>query len=165
MPIRNLKTHLVSIAIISAVVIVIYAVFAPHDVKSGTQNQLQGDRYIQIDSASWGVNCNPYIDDALRSWKPSETPALAAKNPKPHRVNPDNALAPISNACNGKMTCAFEANPEFFGDDPMTSCPKKLEVRYRCFAFDKLTIKEFNPGGEVRIDCTEATPKANLNAH
>lgn len=157
MRIPNLRLHATSLGIICAAITVVYFIFAPHESKVDTR--LHGDRYIQIDSASWGLNCNPYVDDALRQWTPSDDPENPS--PKPHLAMENNALSAVSEACNGKLSCKFTPTPRSVGDDPLLNCPKILAVRYRCFTFDKLNSEEFRASDDLEIDCTPKPQNTN----
>lgn len=154
MHIPNLKFHAVAVSAICAVVVVAYAMMGP-PAKTDEQGKplLRGDRYIQIDSATWGRNCDPYIDQALKTWKPDP----AKPTPRPHRVVEGNALLPVSEICNGKLTCKFSADSEVLRDDPLPSCSKQLALRYRCFAYEPFIAKSVGQHETVTIDCT---PKA-----
>jgi hypothetical protein len=163
MRIANLKIHLISLGIICGVIILIYSMMDTAKTVDGTP-QLQGDRYIQIDSATWGRNCDPAIDDAIKAWTLPKDPKEAAKAQKPHHAVTDNALLPISNACNGKMDCQFMADTDFIGDEPSEACYKELDLRYRCFHYDRLTVKKYNHGAQVTLDCSLPAADAKVSS-
>lgn len=152
MRIKNLRIHLVAIAIVCLVVLVVYATMhRGGGLRGGVP--VETDRAIQIDSATWGRNCDSAVDDALRTWQPPKTPEEFAARPKPHRAIPDNALVALSNRCNGKLTCSFRADSTTMEDDPLPSCFKRLSLRYRCFSYDRLVMKEIEQGEQVTLDC------------
>jgi hypothetical protein len=161
MRINNLKIHLFAISAICAVIIAIFFAMGGDKAPKGPQ-PLQGDRYIQIDSSTWGRNCDPYVDEALQKWKPTTPPT-----PRPRRAANDNALVAVSNACNGQLKCTFKPTSEWVGDEPLASCSKYLEIRYRCFAYDPLIFMDAGEHDTVVIDCAKkpANPsKTNASA-
>lgn len=159
MAIKNLRIHVISITVICAVVIVAYHMFGGGSTYSYENAKLQGDHYIQMDSATWGRNCDPYIEEALKDWKPSQNTDVA--HAKPHAAALDNALMPLSALCNGKLTCEFYANSKTIGDEPLERCYKKLNIRYRCYTYDPLIIKEVSQGTHVSLDCRPSQPEGS----
>ena len=161
MRINNLKTHLVAITLICLVIIGLYFLLGGDKTPKGPQ-PLQGDRYIQIDSATWGKNCDPYVDEALK-----KIPTVDLSKPistRPHHAAINNALLAISTACNGHLRCNFEPTTALIGDEPLANCFKHLEIRYRCFAYDHLVSLDVGQHDNVLIDCAEKsvpTPKYN----
>lgn len=157
------KQHLIhvrAIAIISLVVIVLYLLIpAP----SSQPTQVVGNRFVQISSATWGLNCNFFIQQAMR--QPQAKPVADASGNIPPAPAPlalvkrNNVLLPISELCNGQNQCSFVADIAGLGD-PLASCYKELEIGYRCFELDALTRKTFKQGENVVIDCTENAEKA-----
>ena len=145
MRITNLKLHALAITIICAVVVVIY--FATQSAAPIAAVQQVSDRYIQLDNATWGRNCDPYVADAVQKWQPKPGDS------KPHLAADNNALSALSALCDGKTACRFAATSSTLGDEPLASCIKQLTLRYRCFATDRLTIKEFGQGETVTLDC------------
>ena len=153
---HNYKFHGIAIACICAVVTLIYFLTAPKTVVP-VSPELQGDRYIQIYSATWGADCNSSIEQAnaqLQTAPPEKDKNGNGIVKKPvELVKPDNALAAVSKLCNGRLTCELKPDSDLLGIEPLASCYKKLELRYRCFAYDRLWSMSVDQGKPVKIDC------------
>lgn len=153
------RFHAIAIGSICLVVTAIYFILQPANVAPQDNQQLLGDRYIQIYSATWGEDCNRYIDSEI-----ANTPMRKDKNgmllpgSKRQRVMPNNVLDKLSDACNGKLTCTIGANSSILGVEPMETCYKQLKVAYRCYTFDRLWSQTIAQGNMLSIDC-------NASAH
>jgi hypothetical protein len=65
----------------------------------------------------------------------------------------------VSQQCNGRITCMFKADVKTLNVDPLHSCFKKLNVRYRCFSYDRLWNLEISQGKNLEIDCHDEDTK------
>lgn len=156
---RNQKIHAIAIASICVLVTIIYVVAMPSHT---ADPQAHGDRAIEIYGATWGENCNGFIAKANRerqSYKSSTaaTPGEPIKTLAP--VQMDNALTPVSNACNGKISCDIQPSSESLGVEPAEDCFKQLVVRYRCFEYDRVWSVTSDQNKLLTIDCN-ASPAA-----
>ena len=157
----HLKFHLTAIAAICVVIVLAYAAIGPKKLAPQAPQPLS-DRHITIDSATWGRNCDPYIEEAQRNW---HLPALGDKTPatpRPEKAAMNNALDVVGTACNDKLDCHLKADAATLQSDPLPSCYKRLTVGYRCFSLDRLSTVEVNQGADLDIDCHEqaAAPAA-----
>ena len=154
MRINNIKIHLVAIAAICTVITVTFFLMGGDQTPKGPPTR--GNRYIQIDSATWGRDCDPYVVEALKKWSPLQKPPT----PRPRSAVNNNALPAVKAACNDKLTCRFIATSDWVGDEPLASCFKRIVIRYRCFAYDPLTVIDAGQNDAVSIDCEHpVTPK------
>ena len=170
---QNMKFHAIALTGICCAVTALYYVMGPQESQKVAPGTVTGDRYIQIDSATWGEACNPYIKDALaaRANAPIAKDAKDAegkpvKPPELNMATHDNVLPAVSNRCNGKLTCDVNPTSDWLGVEPMASCAKKLEVGYRCFAYDRLWKLTMEQRKTTKIDCTQdaTTPKTGADA-
>lgn len=163
---RKNRTHLIAISTISLVIIVIFVLMQPKHVPQQQQQQLMGDRYIQIYSATWGEACNKYIDDAIANPPPPkrDSKGKLVEVKLPTRVAADNVLDAVSNACNGKLNCSIQASSAALGVEPLATCYKDLIVSYRCFTLDRLWPTKTRQGDILNIDCKEKTPEPAADA-
>ncbi len=158
---RKHRQHVIAISTICVVITVIFFAMQPKKVLPQAQPQLMGDRYIQIYSATWGENCNRYIDDALARPLPPKRDEKGnlIEQKLPQRVATDNALDVLNTLCNGKLTCSVTANRTTLGFDPLESCFKELVVSYRCFTLDRLWSTTTRQSDTLQIDCREKKPE------
>jgi hypothetical protein len=114
--------------------------------------------FLQIDSASWGLNCMKYAE------KLPVRKALAEDEAPPIPLRRDNVLRPISSLCNGQPYCEFWVDSETLGQDPIPSCTKEFRVEYRCNDLDRVRRMSFYDTQEsVLLDCRppeDADPRA-----
>lgn len=153
---RHYRIHAIAITIICLVIIGVYFLTRPKPIPAIVSQPQLGDRYIQIFSATWGEECNPYIEHnaANMSMKKDENGMLIVpERPTPVEVN--NVLPALSKACNRKLSCNLFVNSNNLNAEPMESCFKQLKVSYRCFAFDRLWSVTAQQGGTLHIDCNE----------
>lgn len=153
---HNYKFHAMAIGGICVAITILYLFIgpkAPPPVVEGPQ----GDRYIQIDYATWGEECNPYIQQTISAQ--AATPVTKDADGKivqqevPTLVQPNNVLGVVSSICNGKLTCQLNPTSKTLQLEPLASCYKKLQVRYRCFAYDRLWDLTIEQGKTAKIDC------------
>ena len=160
---KNYKIHAIAIVSICMLTTAIYAWLVP--TPSTTEPEGNGDRGIEIYDATWGLNCNPAIAAAIQNPPPapklgaSATPNSAPKKPL-SLVADNNALIAVGNACNGKTACQLKATSEMLGVEPLEACFKHLDVRYRCFSYDRAWDVTTSQGKTLTIDChaTAAPP-------
>lgn len=153
---RHYRFHAIAISIICVVIISVYFLTQPKHVPAVANQPLLGDRYIQVYNATWGEECNPYIDaNAANTPMKKDDQGMLIAPKLPQRVEPDNVLPVISDGCNGKLTCEMVVNSKTMGVEPMESCFKQLKVSYRCYAFDRLWTKTVRQGEKLVIDCND----------
>ncbi len=150
----HLKFHITAITAICAVVIVVYTAINPKH-STNVPAQPGSDRHITIDNATWGRNCDPYIEEAQANW---HLPAMGDKTtatPRPEKAALNNALDAVGAACNGQLACHLNITSDTMKTEPLASCYKRLTVGYRCFSIDRLWTLEVNQGADLVIDCHE----------
>lgn len=152
---KNLKFHIIAISLIC---IIVAAISKLSGVNTPIANRVQGSsRSIHIYSATWGLNCNPYILSARQAQAnaPANKDATGQIIPgKP--LNPvalNNVLERVKTLCEGKPTCDLFASIDVLGLDPIEGCFKQLDVRYRCFTSDRLSITQTNQGELLKLNC------------
>lgn len=169
---RNLKFHTIAIVSIVSIVTVLFFWIGP-DLSVPESEQARGDRYIQIYNATWGTNCNPYINAAMKAQKqqslkgkaqPQENNTIAPDAPietdlKPATLN--NVLTAVSDRCNGRLACDMLVTSENLGLEPMVSCFKRLLVSYRCFELDRLWNLDLGQGENLVINCRTDADEAS----
>ena len=162
---RHIRFHATAIAIITGIVLVLYAFIGPGGTKKITIEQ-KTDRYIHIYSASWGLNCAPFIEqENARLQELRLRPQLLQTLPQdaqPASLEPipavtrDNVLSIVGERCNNQISCSFDASSALLKSEPLASCYKHLEVSYRCFEFDRLNTVKVNQSDTLTIDCKAA---------
>ena len=163
--IRNWKFHAGALGIICAIIVVLYLVIGPSEQVPADPDAATGDRFVQVYSATWGMNCNEQIDrenhdrERLRLQPQGAGAGRAAFAPLPP-VTADNVLVRIGDKCNGKIACRFNATSEAIGTEPFEACFKRLSIGYRCFTYDRLHTIEVGQGDPVTIDCHEEADSA-----
>lgn len=114
--------------------------------------------FLQIDSASWGLNCMKYAE------KLPPKPRLSEDEPTPIPLRRDNVLRAVSSLCNSQPYCEFWVDSETLGQDPIPSCTKEFRVEYRCNDLDRVRRVSFYDTQEtVVLDCRppeDADPRA-----
>lgn len=148
----SFKFHVIAVSIICLIVTGLYYTIGPKRFTAPGSVQT-GEQHIRIVSASWGLNCNPAIETAIRERKASNTATPASTTPLAP-VMPDNALDTLKAACEGKLTCSLIVNNETMQSDPLVSCFKKLELAYRCHTVDRLHSLSINQATPLKINCT-----------
>ena len=159
---QNMKFHALALTALCGVVSVAYYFVGPQQQPQVAPGTVTGDRYIQIDSATWGEECNRYIKEAIDARNSAPIPKDSTGKPLPqpelNMVTHDNVLPAVSNLCNGKLTCDVSPSSDWLGIEPMASCFKKLAIGYRCFAYDRLSTVSIDQHKNNTIDCS---PNAN----
>lgn len=152
---KNLKFHVIAISLICMIVAAIYELTGAN-VPATSAAQGSG-RSIRISTATWGLNCNPYILSAKQAQskaplkKDANGQVIPSKSLQPVVLN--NVLESVKTLCEGKPTCELFASNEVLGVDPIEGCFKKLDVHYRCFNADRLIITQTNQGELLKLNC------------
>jgi len=158
---RNYKFHTIALSAICALIIVLYVAMMPPAPPPTADNGGANDRFIQIDSATWGISCNPYIAKELRDREFNPVQRDAKGNVVEQKplvlVETNNVLPIISAKCDGKIKCEILATSSSLEVEPMASCSKHLKVGYRCFSYDRLHLVDMSQSNTLKIDCDEAT--------
>jgi hypothetical protein len=152
---KDMKFHIAAVSILSAIIIVMFFAMGK-PAPQGAPAEVIGDRYIQIDSASWGRECNKYVNEAISKWYKADQ---KTRGPKPQAGANNNALTNVSAECNGKLSCDLQVNSETLGAETVATCLKSLRVGYRCFDYDRLTLITARQGELLKINCREAAAK------
>ena len=139
----NLKIHFVGLAVI----ILLLVAIAYKTSQTDTVPQTASPYVIEIANATYGANCNT----PGTSTGPDDPYAETASR----KVTKNNVLSIVGRICNGKNVCSFPLNETTFPEDPASNCPKKLEVDYRCFAYDRPWSVSAQEGGTINVDCTK----------
>lgn len=163
---RKWRLHIIGLSsIISIVVIMFWASGALNEpakpITVGGTNRFTGERFVQITSASWGLNCNKTIENHNRK-------VQAAERDYNHEgelpeyielVQTDNALLSLSRMCDGRLGCKIsKINTTNLKLEPLPiRCTKMLDVSYRCFEIDRAHEVSVKQNKELYINCrTEA---------
>ncbi len=154
---RHLKFHALAIAAICLVIVVLYLLIGPKPQPPVTETI--GHRFITIDNATWGRNCDPFVEQALQEWR---IPAQGEASPRPRKAEHNNVRDVIAAACNGKLTCNLPATSETLKVDPLPTCFKRLTVGYRCYDFDRLWTAEVGQGDWLELNCREETAPTQM---
>ena len=152
--IQNWKFHALALSIICALIVVLYAFFAPEPPAPVQDPNMLGDRAIEIYSASWGMECNSYIKDLMAAPRKD----IKDEPLKLEYAVKDNALMKVGEVCNGKNSCDVMATNELLELKILDTCSKKLDIAYRCYSYDRLWNLTINQGATKKIDCNAATP-------
>jgi hypothetical protein len=158
--IRNWKIHALAIAAITIVIYLLYSATRPEPVGTAPSAPASG-RSIQIVSASWGLECNRYLNSAIeraneqRAKLPSEERNSV---PMPKEITVNNALERVQSLCDGKETCTFRADDDTIGIETYRGCGGDLDVSYRCFKIDRLHKLSVNRNENVTLDCRAKKP-------
>lgn len=147
---HNIRFHLIALSIITLVIVgSFYAtgkLGKPAPQAPAPGEEPVGDRFVTVWEASWGLNCNDAPEYN------STTPIPGSKEP----VKQNNVLKRISDYCNGKRVCEFTANTATLGEvAPGRSCRPQIDVRYRCFEFDRQWQVVVASGDKAKLDCSE----------
>jgi hypothetical protein len=145
-----------AISIITAVVFAMYLMLTPN--KSPEKVAFAGTNYVQISSATWGLNCNPHVKHAILEAEAARAAMPRAERDKvemPKIVTRNNALSHMSTLCNGKEICSFLVEADIIGFDPIYSCFKELELNYRCYEIDRLRHATLRQGEFAKLDCSK----------
>lgn len=154
----KMRIHLMAIGAITTMVTLMYVLFGPTTQKS-QEAVFAGSDYVQISSATWGMNCNPHVKHEIERARIERTKLPFSKRdtiPIPKHITRNNALTYISTLCNGKAICTFLTEADIIKFDPIHSCFKELEISYRCYDIDRLRHAKFRQGEVTRLDCSTA---------
>lgn len=168
----DIRIHLTAVLVICTIVSVIFVFFAPKNYgETPTGQTISGAPSIEVYSATWGENCNGELKKLVEaeSRKPLKTDdkGMIIEGERTQLVKRDNVLAKVAELCNGKSQCDLSPTSELLGLEPFAPCLKNLDVRYRCFDFDRLRNKTITQGHNETIDCSSdstATGKAPATA-
>jgi hypothetical protein len=149
----QIKFHALAILAIAAIVIVAY--LAAGNTKT-VANSNQSASSIAIAGATWGLNCNTAITQAIEARSAAPLEAGGATNEPLTPVTANNVLSALGRLCNDKPDCAVKASSAVLGHDPMHSCFKRLLVSYRCFNVDALHTRDIGQGEMLTINCSES---------
>ncbi len=158
----NYKFHALAIAIISAVIIVIFMLFGPKEQAPVENRPLTtADNYVRVVSATWGKNCNHAIESAMdvqaKEGLERQEDGTAILRPTLKTVALDNVLTRVKEICEGKPLCQISVDSQALGTEPYVDCFKQLELSYRCFEVDRLRNINAGQGKPLTIDCTNPT--------
>lgn len=157
----NIKFHAIALSIICIVITALYFLIGPSTKPTPVDPRAHSDRAIEIYTATWGEDCNPYIQEEIiqRSNKPpvkNDKGEIVAQEPL-KLVEQNNVLTLVGNACNGQLKCDINPTPATMGIDPLPSCAKKLNLSYRCYSYDRLWNVSIGQGVTTTIDCDETS--------
>ncbi len=160
----NYKFHAIALTVICVAITVLFFLFQPKE-QPLVDDTLRGNRFIEVYSATWGQECNPFIEQQMETRR--KAPPTKDEKGEVIKMEPltlvetNNVIAGISSLCNGKLTCAINPTSDSLGIEPLPSCFKKLVVEYRCFSFDRLRRASIDQATNSTIDCNDneaATP-------
>lgn len=160
----NYKFHAMALTVICAIITVLFFLFGPKEPAPVVDPTMQGNRFVEIYSATWGRACNDFIrqEIAQRRLTPPEKDEDGKLIPQPklELVTTNNVLPAVSKRCDGKLRCDISADSTSLEVEPQSSCMKKLEVSYRCFAYDRLWNLTIEQNETKTIDCDgdDSTP-------
>ncbi|MEQ1705600.1 MAG: hypothetical protein ABL867_06450, partial [Rickettsiales bacterium] len=133
------KIHLLVISGIIIMVFIISKVLIANKIEteqSALTTIVKKSPYsITIENASWGMNCQNFPQPERDDSQGGNTIS----------IKENNVIYPISRLCNGNPRCDIAVDSNFLGE-PMVSCPKTLEVEYRCFNIDRLRKSKATDG-------------------
>ena len=156
------RFHLTAIAAIFLTIYVVQMLNKQPVQQPVEQAPVISARFIMVYEASWGLNCNQFIEQTLQARKAvaskyasDETPEYTDGQPDELIMQePNNALLKVSELCNTKEQCEFKATSVLLGE-PFRNCNKELKIAYRCFEFDRLHYFETYEGQNVSIQCEQ----------
>lgn len=164
---KNIKFHAIAITLICVVITILYVLIGPKPVQQDPVKAANG-HLVQIAGATWGENCNTYIEQAMEAQtsepmthdEKGDAAAKAVLKP----VTSNNVQQKVAEACNGKPVCELYVDASTLGVDPLPTCYKQLVTTYRCFSFDRLNSITVNQGDTLKIDCAKPEPTADAPA-
>lgn len=150
---RSTKFHAIAVGSICAVVIVVFLLMGgPQQAATVADPDIgQGDRYVHIVDATWGLNCNSEIN-RLRSMGQTSIGEGTAQRPLTP-VQQNNAVFSATRTCEDRIKCNIIASNDLVEIDPLPSCYKELIVGYRCFSVDRKWTRKVEQGTTLSIDC------------
>lgn len=145
------KYHLAAIGVITVIVLVLfYALREEPVVTPSGEPVFAGSHYIQVATATYGLNCNASIKYYKR-----QAQSMGMDESEIVEIESNNVLKVVSSICNGKPECSLTADSQSLGIDPLPSCSKNLTVNFRCFAFDKARVRVIRPGDTAVLACKQ----------
>lgn len=159
---KRLRTHLYAIGAICFVITILYLLAGPK-APTPEEQAAKSPYKISIVSASWGLNCNSAIREAIELHKSVNAPVLTEGETPPvlKPVERDNALEGVRARCENNPRCEILATSEVMGSDPYAGCFKKLDITYRCYDIDRLRTLQGDQGDILRLDCTSIDTPAD----
>lgn len=158
----NWKIHIPVIAGMTVILSTMYFVLKPSQAEIKTVVSDLGDVYIRIDQAHWGYNCNAQYRSYMRRArlgtngdKAATTGTTGNAPAKPQPVLQNNVLSLVGKLCDVKTECKFTADSLTLGN-PYANCFKELDIRWRCFSYDRLHSATISEGEPVEISCAKA---------
>ncbi len=153
----KMKFHLIALLLIILTISILHFAFKPAPA---------GPRIVQVVqysptilSASWGMNCNPRIEQALIQNPPRATvrsviPGEAADTkPMLAVVQANNVLTKVQSLCAGQQTCVFFANDETLGQI-FSGCASELTLQYYCKETERVKALRVMNNTEAKLDCS-----------
>jgi len=157
---RNWKVHALAIVAITVVIYILFLIINPKPAVNESTT-FSGTNYVQMNSASLGLECNRSLDRAINEAmekRASLPPEKRSSVVIPNEILRNNALGRISELCNGKELCQFRADRQTIAIETFNECDNKLELSYRCYEVDRLRQLTVDQGEEVTLDCRPQTP-------
>lgn len=121
----NWKFHAIALGTITLMIVIVFSLTYKPKPTATDPNTPTSDRFIQIHSASYGLNCNA----RLKYRRPA--------NGAVEEMMVNNVLLDVSRMCNGKVSCNIDVRDTSFSKKFPAGCAKELEVEYRCFSWDR----------------------------
>lgn len=155
------KLHILVIAIMTTVLSLGYFLLRP-DPKHTVVTQVIDPIHITIVEATWGLNCNPYIEERIKKTafsntaSKSNTTTDAKESPTFAMIKQNNVLPILQSLCDKKTQCQVTARNDVLGN-PYADCSKELYVSWRCFSYDKLHTKILNENNNFTMSCASDT--------
>lgn len=171
---RNMKFHIIAIAIIALTVFVLFKTMGllPDEAADVVQQVVReeqkptkraiGDheKLIRISSASFGLNCLDQMDyvikqynQNLRSASPEEYETLKANQPKmPTR---GNVTEIVKAECHGEKKCSFYIDEDRMKMGRVILCRRALEIIYRCQTLERPRIAQALNRETISFSCEE----------
>lgn len=155
------KLHIFVIAIMTTVLSLGYFLLRP-DPKHIVVTQVIDPIHITMVEASWGLNCNRYIEQQLKksafgsSALAGDAASDSKESPALAMIKQNNVLTILQTLCDKKTQCQLTARNDILGN-PYTDCSKELTVAWRCFSYDKLHEKTINENNSFTLSCASDT--------
>ncbi|MCI5049593.1 MAG: SUEL-type lectin domain-containing protein [Rickettsiales bacterium] len=147
----NMKFHIMAVSMMITAAIIVFLV-AGNKEQIAAEAGISGvdpNKVIDIHSATWGENCNYVLDLKRKDYARRNLPTDGLDN-----MERNNVLHKMKELCGGKFTCQIKATPKVLENKKHPSCRKRLDVEYRCFAYDRLWQVKAAMGENLVIDCT-----------
>ena len=145
----NLKLHILATVAFLVLIFGALTIFNAINRPSAGPTPITEDRFIQIKSATWGENCDPFLEN-----KRSDMIRKHSSEPLSEPIRKDNALRLVSSLCNGKERCQVTLTEKAMQYDPAPNCAKNMEIEFRCFLTDTAHKARADYSDALTIDCT-----------